>query len=126
MIFGKYKINEVLSTLWIFVTVNYIYCDVFTLHFAPDLKELLTGTVGSIVLDEQFLLWFAMIMQLPMIMIVLAKFVPRKINRILNIIVGLFMTTVQSWSLYPNGGTLHYNFFSAFEIATTFSTFSNS
>ena len=37
----------VLSTLWIFLTVNYIYCDVFS-HMEPaDVKELMTGTIGQ-------------------------------------------------------------------------------
>ncbi|WP_406626666.1 DUF6326 family protein [Portibacter marinus] len=38
----------ILSTLWIFVTLNYLYCDVLSLMSAELLNALLTGTVGSI------------------------------------------------------------------------------
>ena len=48
----------VLSTLWIFVTINYIFCDVFTLFYAPDLNNFLTGYVGDIELSQNFLLTF--------------------------------------------------------------------
>ena len=36
-----------LSTMWIFVTINYIYCDVFTLFYSEDLKKFLAGKVGE-------------------------------------------------------------------------------
>jgi len=52
-----------LSTLWIFVTVNYIFCDVFTLFHAPDLNQFLKGQVGGIELTQSFLLTFAIIME---------------------------------------------------------------
>ena len=118
MILGKYKTRNVLSTLWIFVTVNYIYCDIFTLHYAPILKLLLTGIVGDMELTQEFLLAFAFIMELPILMIVLSKYLSHIPNRILNIIVALIMTLVQSGSL-TQGFTYHYLFFSIIEISTT-------
>ena len=42
-----------LSTLWIFLVANYIYCDVFS-HMEPAvIKELITGTVGSIPVTQE-------------------------------------------------------------------------
>jgi len=35
--------KTLLSTLWIFLTVNFIFCDVFTLMNSEDLKNLLKG-----------------------------------------------------------------------------------
>ena len=32
-----------LSTLWIFLVVNFIFCDVFGLHHAEYLKDILSG-----------------------------------------------------------------------------------
>ncbi len=118
MILGKYETRNVLSTLWIFVTVNYIYCDIFTLHYAPILKLLFTGTVGNMEFTQEFLLAFAFIMELPILMIVLSKYLNYAPNRILNIIVALIMTLVQLGSL-TQGFTLHYLFFSVIEISTT-------
>ena len=52
----KSEKSILLSTLWIFVTVNYIFCDVFSLFYAPDLKQFLSGRVGDIELTQGFLL----------------------------------------------------------------------
>jgi hypothetical protein len=112
-----------LSLLWIFVTVNYIFCDVFTLHHGPTLNQLLTGTVNGIEMNQTFLLGGAVLLELPMAMIVAARLLPFGPNRIANIAVGLIMTVVQGASLFVGDNTLHYMFFSVIEIATTLTIF---
>ncbi|MEM7552106.1 MAG: DUF6326 family protein [Bacteroidota bacterium] len=42
----------ILSTLWIFVTLNYLYCDVLSLMLAELLNALLTGEVAGIQMNE--------------------------------------------------------------------------
>lgn len=111
--------KETLSTLWIFLTVNYIFCDVFTLMHSEDLKQLLSGAVGDMKITQGFLLGFAIIMEIPMLMIVLSRVLPYKVNRMFNIGAGILMTVVQSWSLTVGDSTLHYVFFSIIEIATS-------
>ena len=85
----------VLSTLWIFLTVNYIFCDVFTLMHAEDLRNILNGETGDIEITQEFLLAFAFIMEIPMIMIVFSRFLKYKVNRILNIVFGAFLLIIQ-------------------------------
>ncbi|GAA5214675.1 DUF6326 family protein [Corallincola platygyrae] len=111
--------KQLLSVLWIFLTVNYIYCDVFTLHDADSLQAFLTGEAGGMKITEEFLLYFAIIMQIPMIMIVLSRFLVFRANKYANIIAALITGSIQSFTLYM-GGTLHYVFFSVFEITTAF------
>ncbi len=65
--------REKLSLLWIFVTVNYIFCDVFTLTYSEELKQILSGTVGGVEITQGFLLIFAFLMEIPMAMIFLSK-----------------------------------------------------
>ena len=108
-----------LSTLWIFVTVNYIFCDVFTLFYAPDLNQFLTGTVGSIELSQSFLLTFAIIMEFAMVMIVLSRVLHYSLNRWFNIIGGIVFTVIQAGTLLDGDFTLHYIFFSIVEITAT-------
>jgi hypothetical protein len=38
----------ILSTLWVFVMFNYLYCDVMTLMDPAKLKELITGHAGAL------------------------------------------------------------------------------
>lgn len=109
--------NTLLSVLWTYLTVNYIYCDVFSLHLANTLQALLTGEVGSITITEEFLLVFAVIMQIPMIMILLSRVLAFKLNKVCNIVAGIITTSVQAVTV-TMGGTLHYMLFSFFEIST--------
>ncbi|MEL6870395.1 MAG: DUF6326 family protein [Pseudomonadota bacterium] len=109
--------KQLLSLLWIFLTVNYIYCDVFTLHHAESLQAFITGEAGGMKITEQFLLYFAFIMQIPMAMIVLSRVLAFRLNKYLNIVAALISGSIQSVTLYM-GGTLHYVFFSIIEIGT--------
>jgi hypothetical protein len=108
--------KALLSTFWIVLTVNYIFCDVFSLMHAPDLQNFLTGQVDDITLDEQFLLSFAIIMELAMIMILLSKTLKYKLNRLLNIAIAIVLGFIQIWSVSVGQVTLHYWFFSLIEI----------
>jgi hypothetical protein len=105
-----------LSTIWVVLTVNYIFCDVFSLMHAPDLQNFLTGQVDDIILDEQLLLSFAIIMEFPMIMILLSRVLKYRVNRILNIVFGIILGIIQVWSISVGEVTLHYWFFSLIEI----------
>ena len=115
------KINKkiMLSTLWIFVTVNYIFCDVFTLFYAPDLNQFLTGYAGGIELTQSFLLTFAIIMEFAMVLIVLSRVLKYSLNRWFNIIGGIVFTLIQAGTLLSGDFTMHYLFFSLIEISTT-------
>lgn len=68
-------------------------------------------------ITEEFLLIFAAIMQIPMMMILLSRYLVFRVNRPLNIIAALISGSIQSFTVYM-GGTLHYLFFSVFEIGT--------
>jgi len=107
------------STLWIFVTVNYIFCDVFTLFHSESLKQLMTGEMGGMEINQKFLLGFSILMEMPMVMIVLSRILSYKSNRLANIIVALIMTIVQAGTLFTADNTMHYIFFSIVEVGTT-------
>jgi len=110
--------KNLLSKLWVFLTVNYIFCDVFSLYHSKFLNELLRGEVDGIEFTEPFLLNFAIIMEIPILMIVLSILIKNKVNRIINIVVGLFMILIQIGSLVTGANSLHYIFFSSIEIST--------
>jgi len=110
----------ILSTVWIFATVNYIFCDVITLMNPEDLKNILSGTVGAIKMNQEFLLGAAIMMEIPFVMILLSRVLKYKINRWANIIGAFIMTTVQASSFFiGTDSTLHYKFFSIVEIGCT-------
>lgn len=109
--------KKTLSVLWIFLTLNFIFCDVFTLMYSEELRQILSGKMGETVIDQPFLLVFAFLMEIPMAMILLSRFLPYRLNRWLNIVAGVLLTFVQVGSLFVGKPTLHYVFFSLIETA---------
>jgi len=108
----------ILSTLWIFVTLNYLYCDVLSLMSAELLNALLTGEVGGINMNETTLLLAAVLMEIPIALVLLSRVLKYKANRWANIIAGLIKTIVMIGTLLM-GVSYHYIFFATIEIATT-------
>lgn len=111
--------RTLLSTLWIFVTLNYLYCDLMGLMDANLLKQYLTGTIDGLVLDEQFLLMAAILMEIPIAMILLSRILKYKANRWSNIVAGVIKTIVMILTLFIGTFTIYYLFFAIIEIATT-------
>jgi len=110
--------QRLFSLLWIFATINYLYCDVMTLMDADILKQFLTGKVGNITMNAGFLLGAAVLMEIPISMLLVSQLVKARVCKWLNVAAGLIMTLVQSASLI-GPSTMYYKFFSAIEITTT-------
>lgn len=112
------KMNKkvLLSTLWIFLLFNYIYCDLFTVFDPTILKSLVTtGASGGFEFTQGFLLAFSVIMEIPIVMVLLSRILKYKANRWANIIAGAIMTVVQVSSFFGSP-TMYYTFFSIIEI----------
>ena len=97
-----------LSTLWVFMLFNYLYCDVvtgFDSTLAPNMTQ-------SALLAASFL------MEVPIAMILLSRVLSPRPNRWINVIAGAFMVVVQVGSLFVCSGPAgYYVFFSAIEMA---------
>ena len=107
-----------LSVLWLFATLNYIYCDVLGLMNPSMLKGFLAGRVSGIDVTQGFLLASAVLVEIPMAMVLLSRLLPRRSNRVASLVAGTVMTLVQLLSNFL-GVPAPYVFFSVIEIATT-------
>ena len=101
----------ILSTLWIFALLNYIYADIFTLFFNTE-AQTETMTAGAV-------MGFAFLMETAIAMVLLSRILKYGANRWANIVAGVIHTALVSWSL--SGGTppAFYIFFAAIEILCT-------
>jgi hypothetical protein len=113
---NKIEIKAKLSMLWIFLVVNYLYCDFITLMDPETSRQLATGTVGGMQITQGFLLGSSILMEIPMVMIVFSRILKYKINRLANIIASIIMIVVQILSLFVDAPTSYYIFFSIIEI----------
>ena len=111
--------KTLLSTIWIFTVLNYLYCDLLSLLDANALQQYLTGTVNGIHFTEGFLLGAGMLMEVSMAMVLLSRVLPTRANRLANMAAGSFSTIVQIATLLMGDSTLYYWFFSIIEIAAT-------
>jgi hypothetical protein len=103
----------ILSTLWIFALLNYIYADIFTLFFNPEAQ---TGTMA---MTQGFVLGFAVLMETGIAMVLLSRLLKYGANRWANIIAGIINTALVSWSLSSETPLPFYIFFASIEIACT-------
>jgi hypothetical protein len=103
----------VLSTLWIFATLNYVYADVFTLFFNP------TAQKETLAMPQGAVLVFAILMETAIAMVFLSRFLKYGANRWVNMIAGIFHTAFVAWSLTGATQPIFYVFFASIEIVCT-------
>jgi hypothetical protein len=109
-----------LPALWIFMVLNYLYCDVLSLFDPAILKDLMAGQVsgGSIQITPEFLLASAVLMEIPIAMILLTRVLGHTLSRWANVAAAAFMTLVQIGSLSMGSPASYYVFFSVIEVGT--------
>jgi hypothetical protein len=109
--------KNLLSALWIFLAANYIYCDHLSVLEPGTVNGLMTGHIGSIQVTQGFLLSAALIIEIPILMIVLARVLKYRVNRWVNIIVGVLMVVIQIGSMgFGTSPTLVYLSYSILEV----------
>lgn len=112
--------KALLSTLWIFAVLNYLYCDVLTLMDPTTLNQVIKGSVGGIKVTQEFLFGASVLMEISMSMVLLSRVLNQRANRITNIAAGIITTLVQISSLFfGTKPTPYYIFFSVIEDSTT-------
>jgi hypothetical protein len=109
-----------LPLLWVFMLLNYLYCDVLSLLDPANLKDVLAGHAagGSVQITPEFLLASAVLMEIPMAMILLSRVLGHRASRWANVVAAAIMTLVQVGSLGVGTPTSYYLFFSAIEVGT--------
>ena len=112
--------KALLSTIWIFAVLNYLYCDVLSLMDPSLLSQYLAGTVNGMKLDQAFLFAAGVLMEISISMVLLSRLLPYRINRWANVVAGSITSLVQIGTLFV-GPSYYYIFFSVFEVGATLS-----
>lgn len=99
----------IVSSLWIATMIAVAFVDIFGL-FRPDIRaQIETGTIYVFEIGQGFLLGAIIYVLIPTVMIPLTLVLPRRANRLTNIVVGsLFLVTViggaiGEWGYYVLG-----------------------
>ncbi len=121
---GFERRRVVLSTLWIFAVLNYIYADIYSLAFNPVLQPEVTkrfaeGYAGEIQITQGFVLVTAILMETAIAMVLLSRVLPYRANRWANILSGGFHTLFVAWSLIGDTPSSFYAMFASIEVTCT-------
>ena len=68
----------------------YIYTDFYKLYMPEKIQAIMTGTIDGIEVTQMSLLLIAVVTIIPACMIYLSLILNNKVNRMLNIILGIF------------------------------------
>ncbi|MCG8569704.1 MAG: DUF6326 family protein [Spirochaetes bacterium] len=110
---NKLEVGEKISLLWIVILFSMIFADILSFMLPGSLKEIIDGTVTSFEITQEILLVFALLLEIPIIMIFLSRILKGNINRWANIVAAIITI-----AFVIGGGslTLHYIFFAAVEV----------
>jgi hypothetical protein len=110
------RAKTMLTALWLFATLNYLYADVVSLI---DPTSAYRTTTGAIQFTQRFLLEASILVEIPVAMVLLSRILKYRASRWANIIAGAIMTVVQTATLFVGTPTMYYAFFSIIEIVST-------
>lgn len=88
----KINVKIKLSMLWTSVTLMYLYGDYFELYIPHKTQGLVTG--DNLLNSPKNLFLAALLLAIPSVMVVLSISLKPTINRVLNIVFGLFFTSL--------------------------------
>jgi len=116
---AKMDTKILLIILWVFYSVNFIFCDVLSALEPGVLAEEMSGYAagGTVKLTYGFVLGTAIMFEIPFLMIVLSWILKYRANRWANIIAGALFVVAQIGSLFAGAPSPAYIFYSTIEIA---------
>jgi hypothetical protein len=105
-----------LALFWVALMFFYIYNDLLSMFKPGTVEELVGGSLEGIVFTQEILIGAALLMALPSIMIFLSLTLKAKMNRMVNIIVGIFHIVVLISTLFVGGDLwVYYATYMVFE-----------
>jgi chromate transport protein ChrA len=116
---AKMNTKILLTILWVFYSVNFMYCDALSSLEPGVIAMHMSGYTadGTVKITDGFLLGTAIMFEIPFLMIVLSWVLKYRANRLANIIAGTLFVLAQIASLFLGAPSPAYIFYTAIEIA---------
>lgn len=115
----KVNVRFKLSALWASLMFCYIYGDFFYLFTHGPIEHMMAGKMGPFEVTQGVLLGVAVLMAIPAVMVFLSLVLEPKLNRWINIILGILYTLVNFASIFSDPW-LFFIFLGIVEIILTF------
>ena len=109
----KVNIKIKLSILWATLMFIYIYVDIFRFFQPGELENILAGKVWIFEITQTWALSAIVMMTIPSLMVLLSLTLKAKVNRWINIIMGILHIAIaignvigETWAYYIFGGVV--------------------
>jgi len=86
----KVNVKAKLALLWVALMFLYIYNDIFSMYQPGHVADLFEGHLEGVQFTQTLLIGAAVLMALPSLMVLLSLVLKAKVNRIVNIVAGIF------------------------------------
>jgi hypothetical protein len=86
----KVNVKVKLALLWVALMFLYLYNDIFSMYQPGHVADLIDGHMEGVQFTQTLLIGAAVLMAIPSFMVLLTIILKARINRIVNIIVGIF------------------------------------
>jgi hypothetical protein len=111
------NIKVKLAAMWVALMFLYIYNDIMTMYRQDVIEGLLAGNLEGVEFTQTVLFAAAVLMCLPIFMVLLSVVLPARINRPLNVFMGVFHMVVlfASSTVGDEAPWAHYALYCVFE-----------
>jgi len=113
----KINVKIKLSALWVALVFFYLYNDVISFFRGDIIEGVIAGELEGVQISPSLLFAMALMMAIPIVMVFLSLTLKAKVNRWVNIILGVFHAGVMLTTnlLVPGGTWAHYALYMVFE-----------
>ena len=108
---AKINVKIKLSALWVVFMMFYTYADIFSLYRPGQIDKMMSGLMGPFPVTQMSLLTASILTAIPAVMIFLSLALKPKVNRWVNMIVGILYILVgignligETWAYYITYG----------------------
>ena len=102
------NIKVKLALFWVALMFFYIYNDIFSLFQPGHVAELAEGQLEGVQFTQTLLFGAAMLMAFPSIMVLLSIILKARVNRLVNIILGIFHILILIGTQFVGEGETWY------------------
>jgi hypothetical protein len=104
----KVNVKVKLALLWVALMFLYIYNDILSMYQPGHVAELFEGHLEGVQFTQKLLFGAAVLMAFPSFMVLLSLILKAKVNRLVNIIVGIFQILVLLGTQFVGEGETWY------------------
>ena len=104
----KVNVKVKLALLWVALMFLYIYNDILSMYQPGHVAELFEGYLEGVQFTQKLLFGAAVLMAFPSFMVLLSLILKAKVNRLVNIIVGIFQILVLLGTQFVGEGETWY------------------